>query len=311
MFLRVALDPDAGPEILQSRSRIPGAILVRYLRERCLISLDAQTSVGSILSSLDGPGLTELRAVFVELLQSRSVRYPDVTAVPIGDCETAEQTATWSELADLLLLAAYRMDEIDPRRASRLRPELSTLGDMLHTDTAAMVDELWAQFVAAGTSRERAWATVFEPFARTATRVVVIDAYAAIGIYRGLNAGRGRHHDGGPVWFLQHLHRSRIREIRLFSSSRALDGHRADAVAERIHGWWSGLGGGGARLRLHLVDGDFDHARRLAFEGWAGFELHKGLASFDAPRLREGITIAPSLALAHQVQAQARALQAR
>lgn len=75
---------------------------------------------------------------------------------------------------------------------------------------------------------------------------------------------------------------------------------------QSVAAWFDGLGTG-TKFNLHMGEGNFDHGRRIAFEAWAGFDLRKGLASFDQPHLTEGMGQA-SAGLAGDVIRESRSL---
>ena len=101
---------------------------------------------------------------------------------------------------------------------------------------------------------------------------------------------------------MNRLANTRVKRVYIATSSRPVlsDRRSVEDVHHLILSWFNSLGSG-TELRLHIVDGNFDHGRRVAFEGFAGFDIHKGLATFDDSRISESMGMNASRALADEV----------
>lgn len=292
MLLRVAVDPEAPLDI---GGRGPGPLLIRYLRDRCVLVFDSDVSRAHLARSLvELPA--ELRQVVLGLLDRRAETVPDTGPVPLQDLTEVAEVVTWAELADVLLLAEFRASALDEEGAA-LRPEYATFRDALHTSAFDNLADRWERHAPMGTSREELWNEVFAPFANRGPSVYITDGYAAKNLHAALSVGR-RRHQTGPQWFLGHLARSKVRTVHLACSSDVIAAARVrpDDAHTVITKWFDGLGSG-TRLHLHLRPGRFKHNRRIVFDGWAGFEIGNGMASFEFPSLKEEIELNASVAL--------------
>lgn len=313
MLVRVAVDPYAGLELAEGDRR-PGQLLVQRLRERCLLVTDSKKSLAELLDAFRRCGSAELAAVMEQLVSHRSrlavARHGGATPVSLFEVERMEDVATWRDVAHLLLLSQMRAGEIGHRR---VEPETSTMREALNTDAFAEVESQWNWTAPAGTSRETIWAKTFGPLAAEATHLYVIDGYLLANLWRQIgNPRRVGAPKRGIEWFIGKIAQSRIRYINIVSATRSVpSGINAEEARSKVLDWWSHEFGAGPKLDLRLVRGDFPHGRRIAFDGWAGYELHKGLSTFDSTRTNETVTLNASLELAKEVRAEYRRLATR
>jgi hypothetical protein len=206
----------------------------------------------------------------------------------------------------LLLISNLRAELLDLTEEATI-PEVASLREALNADVFAHIESQWNRSIPAGTKRENVWQDVFAPLAVRSTRVYLIDGYLAANLYRGLTATERRRAKSGAEWFLGHLARTSVRFIHLACSKQSLGRLDPERVRETITEWFARLDSGTA-LDLRIVEGTFPHSRRIAFDGWAGFELHKGIESFDRPNITEQVTLNASIELANNVPADYRAL---
>jgi hypothetical protein len=306
MLLKVGIDPDAGEELAVGLTK-PGRLLVRYLKERCLLVAEPE-SAADLVRAFQGAA-PELAQAITLLVGQRLTAPPEPSPVPLRDIVSCEQVGSWEDAAELLVLAETRLTALVEEADGDIVPEVTSLLGALNSDAVFMVNEHWEAHLRKGTHRETIWSERFEVLARHSRQVHIIDRYAAVSLTQLLTAKQPPKYQSGAQWFLGHLARSSVQSIHVASSARALRKNelRVDVALTSILGWFNALGTG-SRLHLHVVDGDFDHGRRMAFEGWAGFELHNGMASFDKPRLEEDMSLNASAGLALDVSLAARAL---
>lgn len=285
MLARVGLDPEIASELALG-AKGPGALLIRHLRERFVLVAESDKALADLRRAFALVQDPTVRAAVAELARRCSVLEASDGATPpvaLQALDDPELVTTWRGLADLLLLAEYRFDSLEGE-GEYVDPEIASLRAALHTRVFDRLDELWDRSVQKGESRNEVWQRCFATLARHARRVYVIDRYAALHVVRQLSAPKRSRGDASAVWFLKHLARSAVEHVHVASSAREL-GVKADelgGVEDRIVSWFDGLGSG-TRLHLHLVQGEFEHPRRLAFDGYVGFGLHDGLASFPDP----------------------------
>jgi hypothetical protein len=313
MLLRVAIDPYAGLEVAEGKHR-PGRLLARHLRERCLLVADSGQSLAELLDAFRRGGSVELAAVIEQLANHRyrpAVVPKDAPPpVSVSDIDRVEDVATWREIAHLLLLSQLRIDEIGH---DTVDPEVSTMREAHNSDAFDEVESRWAWTASAGTSRDEIWAKTFGPLAAEATHLYLIDGFLLQNLYERMRKPpRDRAIKKGVEWFAGKVARSRVQYVNVLGTNRSLPyGVDAEQVESAVQEWWSREFGPKPKLDVRLISGDFPHGRRIAFDGWAGYELHKGLSTFDSARVDETVTLHASLALAHEVRAEYRLLAAR
>jgi hypothetical protein len=299
MLLNVGIDPTAGAELADGLKG-PGPSLIRYLRERCMLVVESDAAAGELQRAFQHTVSTEVAEAVMQLLQHRRVRSsPVATPVALKDLESLDEIESWRGFADLLLLAQWRLEYLDPQ-ATPADPEIATLREAMNSDAVARVNDEWDRPVRSGESREDVWRQRFQPFARHSDNAYVIDGYLAAELARRLKAP-GKVKSGGE-WFLTRLAGTRVKRVHIATSSRPVlsDGRSVEEVHHLISTWFNSLGSG-TELRLRIVDGNFDHGRRIAFAGFAGFDIHKGLATFDGSRITEIMGMNASRALADEV----------
>jgi hypothetical protein len=307
VLVKLGIDPDAGTELAEG-SRQPGPLFLRFVMERCLLVAESQEAAAGLLRAFQAGGSVELAQAFALLVQSHLELAPPPAPVPIEQIANIDEVHSWGGLVDLLVLANYRFACLDEAAAGNA-PEFTTLRDALNTVVVDQANAMWNGYLVAGQDRETVWRERFEPLARNTHRVCLLDRYLATALAEELSRTVRAKPAIGAEWFLAHLARTGITRLQIASSARSVreKGRTADEARDLITGWFRGLDTR-TKLDLRIVEGNFDHGRRIAFEGWAGFELHNGLASFDKPRLTEGMGLVASPVLAREVVDQFRSL---
>src|SRR5688500_14790298 len=114
MLLKVAIDPELGDELADGRSPNPGGLLLRHLRERCLIALGPGAGAAELLEAFAKCGSPDLANLMSLLLRDR-VADAAATAsiVSISELENADHVSSWTDIADLLILAQWRADYLE------------------------------------------------------------------------------------------------------------------------------------------------------------------------------------------------------
>ena len=296
MLLRVGIDPDA-PEDLGGTG--PGPLVLRYLRERCVLVSDSSAARASLIERLSH-GPQELRQALSLLLSSPSRCVDRVGPLPIDQITEPEDVSSWIGVADLLLLAQYRADAL-AETGALLDPECSTFTGAANTRAFDLMFSSWERHAPVGESREVLWKEVFGPIAQHTETVYITDRYAAKSLADALRANARAKHQSGPQWFLSRLARTHVKTIHLASSEREVRNARLDPQdsKELIQRWFSGMSTG-TTLEVHLVEGDFKHGRRILFDGWVGFDVHNGLQSFENVRPEEEVDLNASASLGRE-----------
>lgn len=300
MLVKLAIDPDAGTELGEG-SDPPGRALVRFLRERCLLVVDAESSGASLARGFAQSGSSELVQALGLLIQNRLRIAPDPAPVPVDCIESEQDLRSWDGAAELLLLANFRA-EVLRTAAQTGSPEISNLREALNSTVVDVSNELWDGYLRPGEHRDEVWRVRLLPFASNSRRLCIVDRYLALHMVRRLLDGADTHPARGGEWFLSTASRSGLSRISVVSSARELPKSLCSPgeAQAALQDWFDALGSA-VRLDVHVVDGNFDHGRRIAFDGWVGFELHNGLASFDKPRLVEGMGLVASPRLGPEV----------
>ncbi|WP_156024791.1 hypothetical protein [Smaragdicoccus niigatensis] len=163
--------------------------------------------------------------------------------------------------------------------------------------------EKWHGFIPKGTNRESIWNQRFAPLAAQTRSVYILDHYAAANFADELRGAPGSSIKG-PAWFLGHLARTKVKRIHLACSSQPIEQKNMTvAQASELLTRWMRDRNPRIELRLHF-ERYFDHGRRVAFDGWAGFGIHNGLATFDHPELTEMLELHADAPLAQAVAAE-------
>jgi hypothetical protein len=179
-------------------------------------------------------------------------------------------------------------------------PELATLDTAADSLAFERLNRQWQRAFPAGTRREEVWTQIFAPLAEHTSHVYVVDGYFAADLLRGMERP---HIKAGGGWFLARLAGTSVGRIHIACSTRPFREKGLDAreVHAQIASSFSRFNTG-MSLDLRMVDRRFSHGRRVSFDGWAGFELHRGLASFDGDKLAEIVSLTASLELATEVR---------
>jgi hypothetical protein len=274
---------------------MPAAALVRRLRDMVLLVADSSEAAASLLTALRRVQSPELVAAFSTLVQNRLVVATSSNPVPTDSIWSISDVRTWHNVADAIVLAQYRSELFTDES---LRPEVTFLAGLLATDALERTERLREALVPKGMTRESVWHERLAPLADHSSRVYIVDQYAAIALARDLASGRGRR-ESGATWLLRKLARSPVKRVYLATSASPLvvAGHEPADVRAAVGEWFQTLSAS-AELELVTCTGRFVHGRRLAFDAWVGFDLHKGLASFDGEKIDETMTLTalPSLA---------------
>ena len=296
MLLRVGIDPDA-PEDLGGPG--PGPLVMRYLRERCVLVAESAAARASLIERLSH-GPQELQQALSLLLSSSSRCVDRVGPLPIDQITEPKDVSSWTGVADLLLLAQYRAEAL-AETGALLDPECSTFTGAANTRAFDLMSSRWERHAPAGESREVLWNEVFGPIAQHTDTVYITDRYAVKSLAVTLRGNARARHQSGPQWFLSRAARTRVKTIHLASSEREVRGGRLDPQGSResIQRWFNAMSTG-TTLKVHLVEGDFKHGRRILFDGWVGFDVHNGLDSFADVELREEVDLNASVSLGRE-----------
>ncbi|MBD3947557.1 hypothetical protein [Nocardioides ganghwensis] len=273
--------------------------MVRFLRERCLLVADSPSTVADLMRSFAGAA-PEVRQIIQLLLSHRLLAFPDRAPTVLEQLEDEDDLETWRDVADLLVLDDD-LAEYWAELAPDATPEQTALRDLLHAAAVNRVYELWESSVKPGDVREQVWRDRFDLLARQPTQVFIMDAWAIGSLASALKYPSARRLPVGAQWFLGRLARSRVTAVHLASSHGGLKDGITPDEAIQIVGDWFRKQAPTKTLDLLLVRGEFDHGRRIAFDGWAAFDVHKGLASFDRDPIQEGFGMNASADLAPQV----------
>lgn len=286
-MIKVAIDPDVGKEaVVDARSNL-SALSLRCLAERCLLVSESAEAAAQLLRSFSESPL-ELKGLVQQLLQHRMlVPYPEAPPTPISELEATEDLESWRSSADLLLLGAAR-DEYLREFSVAVSPEHVGVRDFMNAAVVERTYAAWDRSVKSGEARESVWRERFDLLSRFTDTVYITDAWAIGEVARELKYPSGRRSICGSMWFLAHLARSRVKVIHVVSSSSSLkDGIKSREAVGLVETWFGGQAPK-KQIHLHLSSREFDHGRRVAFDGWVAFDIHKGLSSFDRDPIREG-----------------------
>jgi hypothetical protein len=157
MLLRVAIDPDVGREIAGGREKPPTGLLLRHLRERCLLALGPGAGAAELISTFSRCGSAELAMLIGELLSNRLADSGEVASVvPMDQVETDAEVESWHKVAELLLMTQWRSDWLAEDRRTAT-PEVSSFRDALQCRAFVNLEETWNRWVDEGERREDVW----------------------------------------------------------------------------------------------------------------------------------------------------------
>jgi hypothetical protein len=295
VLLRVGLEPEAVRTAADGRARL--GPVARRLAERALLTV-GPGELRDLNAAMAESDHVELKQLLATLLHARPLSDPGTETVPLGDVLCAEDVTTWRGVADLLLLSADRADLLADADSD---PEIATLATAMNSTAMDSIDARWHHSAPAGTRREDVWRNHFEPLTRRRCDVFIIDRHAGGQLLAALEGSREDQLRDGAMWFLRRLASTGVQQVHLASSIREVPGRLQDRAHEMISAWFARQQPR-SPLDLAMVPGDFAHQRRFAFDGWCGFEPHKGLASFDGSTLREDVDLDASLARAVRVR---------
>lgn len=302
MLLRVAIDPE-GLQPGQS-GRGAGRHFLNELAQRSVL-LHEPGGLVHLRAALAEHGHDTLNKVIETLLtyQGRSEEVSDASP-GLANISSLGDLQPWRGRAHLLLLADYK-DAILRDEGDWDDPEFCALDAASDSAAVAAVSRQWNTVLESGTKREAVWKGYFKPLAERCRHVVVIERELGHVLYDDiLKRQRTPHHKpGGPAWFLQRLAGAGVRRVSIATSGARIrdKGFSSDVVAEAIQEWsrendWSLV------INMKLIGGQFQHERLLSFDGWAGFQIHQGLQTFDHPELKEDAVLTAQAQLAPRIQ---------
>lgn len=291
MLLRVAIDPE-GLEPGQSGRGI-GRAFLKDLAQRSVLVHDAG-GLQELRAALAEHGHDTLNQVVQALLgfRGRTEELPPevsklVEVTSVGDLDA------WQGKANLILLAAYKYDVLRDECDAN-DPEFCAFDMASDSEAVAALDERWRTVVDRGAKREAVWKQVFKPIAERCQNVVVIERELGHVLYDDIIKRRRTSHlaPGGPAWFIQRLAGAGVQRVRIATSESKVTGKRfdPDEVIATIRDWLTEQEST-LKVEMKFVAGDFQHQRLVAFEGWAGFQIHQGLQTFDHSTLKEDATL--------------------
>lgn len=300
MLLRVAIDPE-GLEPGQSGRGIGRAFLTELTKRSVVVC--ERDGLRPLKDALAAHGHHTLNAA-VEVLLSRGCVEELSEEVPrLAEVASLSDLQRWKGKARLLLLADVK-DAVLRDEGGLADPEFCAFENAGDSDAVLELSERWNTYVERGTKREKVWKDVFEPFAQRKPDVVVIERELGHVLYDDIVLqSRGQSDPRrlkGPAWFLRRLEAAGVRRVSIATSERRVrneSGSPPEVVAAAIRDWPASQGWS-LRIDLRLIGGDFEHQRLLAFEGWAGCQLHQGLQTFDGAELKEGCSLSMQTELA-------------
>lgn len=303
MLLTIGIDPDAARELASGGVRGPGRTLIRELRERCLLTVDSTDSLSDLVAAIHTGRAAELAQVIQQLVAARRIKFPNRSGpppVPIDRIHNARDVAGWRDFAQLLLVGEVRAAVLAEEEISA--PEIAMLHEAADTEAFERLQRNWRRAAPKGKSRDKVWRESFAPLAKYTSHVYAVDGFFAVDLYRALNNPPRDGAVPGAQWLFSNLGKAGVQHVHVACSlTRVRDKHSdPDVVLQGVRGALTGPQM--PELHLHPVSREFVHGRRLAFDGWAGFELHKGAASFDGYELAETMNLAASPELGVEVR---------
>lgn len=302
MLLRVAMDPE-GFEPGQS-GRGVGRAFLNELAQRSILVHEAD-GLHELRSALAEHGHDTLTRVVESLLgnaQRHEALPHDVTA--IESVGSLNDLRSWRGKVQLILLADYK-DAVLREEGGPDDPEFCAFDAASDSAAVEALSQQWSTVLDRGTKREVVWKKVFAPFADRCRCVYVIERELGHVLYDDILQSRRRpgNSPSGPAWFLRRLAGAGVARVSVATSeARIREKHFSpDEVMTTVRDWaaeqnWSMV------VDLKMVDGDFQHQRLLAFDGWAGFHIHQGLQTFDYSELKEDATLVAQVALASRIR---------
>lgn len=302
MLLRVAIDPE-GLEPGQSGRGIGRAFLNELAQRSVLVHEPG--GLRELKVALAEHGHDTLNKVIESLLVHQG-RSEEVLGSVTGlvDVSSLSDLQPWRGKAQLLLLADYK-DAVLRDEGGPGDPEFCAFDAASDSAAVEALSARWNTVVERGAKREVVWKQVFKPFAERSRHVVVIERELGHVLYDDILTRRRNadHKPGGPAWFLQRLAASGVQRVSIATSeARIKEKHfLRDEVITTICDWPREQGWP-LTVDMKLVAGGFQHQRLLAFVGWAGFQIHQGLQTFDTLALKEDATLVAQVALAVRVR---------
>ena len=301
MLLRIGLDAE-GLEPGESGQSVSRRFL-RDLAERGILVLEPG-GLAQLQAALAAHGPATLAQV-IETMLSSSQRHERLTTslVRLSDLASADDLLLWRAHADLLLLARYRAEEL--AESTESKPEISTFDRASDSDAIEGIDRLWDAVLPAGTGRDTVWDRHFQPLAARTERVFIIERELGHVLYDDIVRARRDPsiRPRGAAWFLTRLHAAGVRWIHIATSAAKIKAkHLSVDEVQQALADWAEEKLPSSTVQWAVPDGDFPHARWISFDGWAGFDIHQGVQTFDGPALKEGLSLRAQCLLGPQTR---------
>lgn len=301
MLLKVALSEDTFADLEDLSPRRVEAIgrLVRDLRTSSIFVVGSDQTKAKLIRSLRACHAPEVAMALEKLLTDRSEVAADL--LKLEDIEEAAELAKLADIAPLVVLRELQIDLLEGTLPAA--PEVQDIERIATSKSLLAIQQSWAAQVPKGTDRDAVWTGRFEPFARRHPRVYIVEEHAGQDLWNAMGdeVRSPRRTPRGCLWFLDRLQRSGVRHVSVATEERSLANSSINAVelATRLDSrfprmtveLWT------APPRVEL------HRRRIAFDGWVGFEIHKGMATFDRKQLGESLGCQPNHTLVKDVRA--------
>lgn len=301
MLLRLGLSAEAFADLDELTPRALKSLgrLVRELHQFSVVVLPSDKTKAELIVSLKRCGSAEL-AQALERLLTRSDVIPALP--PLERAESPRELLAWRRDAELVVLRELQLELLEAEGALPPTPEAQDVERVGSSAAMESLKLLWTEQVDAGTDRDLAWERRFAPYVRRRPRVKLVEEHLGQDLRSALadEAGRSRRSPKGCLWFLERLEQGGVPRVAVATSLRSLESKRIDPsdLARRLATRFPNM-----TIELWLAPHRDDvHRRLIIFEGWAGFELHKGTATFDGRQLSAALGSQPNPALLGQVE---------
>jgi hypothetical protein len=301
VLLRLGLSAEAfadldelTPRALQSLGR-----LVRELLQFSVVVVPSDTTKAELITSLKRCGSAELAQALERLLTRGDV----VPALPpLERAELPRALRAWRRDAELVVLRELQLELLEAEGPLPPTPEAQDIERVGSSAAMAALKRSWTAQVDARSDRDLVWERRFAPYVRRRPRVKLVEEHIGQDLHSALSdeAGPAGRSSKGCLWFLERLEQGGVPRVAVATSLRSLENRRIDPsdLARRLVTRFPSI-----PVELWLAPHSDDvHRRLVVFEGWAGFELHKGTASFDGPQLSAALGSQPNWALLGQVE---------
>jgi hypothetical protein len=285
---------DLTPRALQSLGR-----LVRELHQFSVVVVPSDSTKAELITSLKGCDSAEL-AQALQLLLTRSDVIPALP--PLERAESPSELRAWRRDAELVVLRELQLELLEAEGPLPPAPEAQDIERVGSSAAMKALKRSWMAQIDADTHRDQAWDRRFSPYVRRRPKVKLVEEHIGQDLDSALaeEAGPAGRSTKGCVWFLERLEQSGVPRVAIATSARSMENKGIDPqdFARRLAARFPSM-----TVELWLTPHRDDvHRRLVVFEGWAGFELHKGTASFDGAQLTAPLGSQPNLALLGQVE---------